>query len=77
MPRYYVHVQNDQGYLADQEGAEMPDLDAARCSAIHSGADIIAEELKQGRCVVNLTLYIEDAEHKHLMELPMSASVYS
>jgi len=75
MARFYIHVLNGEGFLADEEGVDVPDLDAARCSAIYSGADIIADELKQGQSVVNLTLYIEDAGHIRLMELAISAAV--
>ena len=30
MPRYFLHVNNSIGFVEDEEGVELPDLDAAR-----------------------------------------------
>jgi hypothetical protein len=73
--RFYIHVKNGVGYLADDEGDDFVDQAAAERAAIHAGADIIADEIRAGAQSVELTLYIEDADHIQVAELPVKASI--
>jgi len=40
MPHYFFHIRMADGVVQDDEGREMPDLDAARREAIQSARDI-------------------------------------
>lgn len=72
---FYIHLENGDGYMADEIGHECPDEAAARREAVCAGADIIADELKHGCATVTVTLFIENADHVPLMQLPMSAMI--
>ncbi|WP_116090697.1 DUF6894 family protein [Sphingomonas crusticola] len=75
MPRFYIHLENGEGFLADEVGRECVDQEAARKEAVCAGADIIADELKHGCSTVHVTLFIEDQDHVRVMQLPMSATI--
>ena len=59
MARFFFHVFDDQETL-DDEGAELPDLDAARARAIAGARSLICECVARGR--VNLDHRIEVAD---------------
>lgn len=46
MARYYFNVINGDGVANDEEGDELPDLDAARDHAIVGIRSILSEELR-------------------------------
>jgi hypothetical protein len=75
MARFYIHLENGDGFLADDVGCECADQDAARVEAVCAGADIIADELKQGCSSVQVTLFIENEDHLPVMRVPMSATI--
>lgn len=75
MARFYIHLENGDGFLPDDVGRELSGPESALREAVCAGADIIADELKHGCSAVRLTLYIEDANHVRLMEVPMTASI--
>ena len=49
MPRYFLHLHNRIGIVADEEGMELPDLAAARRQAVLSIRSVLGEEIRQGR----------------------------
>ena len=75
MPVFFTHLHNGHGYQIDVDGADFPTLDAVQAHVVRAGADILAEEIKEGCRRVQLTFHIEDEQHNWLMEVPMSASV--
>jgi hypothetical protein len=48
MPVYFLHVRNHTGFARDDEGAEFPDLEAARKQAVEGIRSILSDEMKQG-----------------------------
>ena len=48
MARYYFHTHDHFGFVRDQEGQELPGLDAARDVALRSAREIMGEDVKQG-----------------------------
>ena len=48
MPRFFFHIANGD-CVPDAEGSELPDLAAARETALTGAREMIAEELKQGK----------------------------
>lgn len=75
MALFYIHLENGHGYIADEIGRECLNEEAARKEAVCAGADIIADELKQGCSTVSVTLFVENADHVRLMRVPMSATI--
>jgi hypothetical protein len=66
MPRFYFHLLNDVDAL-DDEGKELPNLEAAREVARRNARFTAAETLKeQGRLVLSHRIQIEDADGKVL-----------
>ena len=59
MPRFFFHVFNHEITL-DEEGTELPDLDAARAFAIESARSLVCESVKKGQ--LNLDHRIEIAD---------------
>ena len=65
MPRFYLHVCNGNGFTEDEEGAELPNLKAARDQAIDGLRDIMASEMRQGE--VNMASFIEVEDENHVL----------
>jgi hypothetical protein len=75
MPRYYFHVCNGDGFTTDEEGLELPDVHAARTTAIQGLRDIMASELKDGLLKTASFIEIEDENHELLMTVPFVEAV--
>jgi hypothetical protein len=62
MPRFYFHLYSDTD-VSDEDGAELPDLEAARAHAISLARFEISEAAKRdGRIVLSHRIDVED-EH--------------
>lgn len=48
MARFYFQLYNSLGFVPDQLGQELPDLDSARQQAIGSIRSMVGEDAKQG-----------------------------
>ena len=48
VPRYFFHTRDGDGLALDDEGSELPSLDAARDEAIASAKLLIAQALLKG-----------------------------
>lgn len=66
MPRYYFHICDDEGTSRDEEGTELPDLEAARHEARASARDLISQYMKNRKPVKNQTLQIANETGKVL-----------
>ncbi len=75
MPRYFFHVCNGDGFTTDEEGLELPDVDAARATAVEGLRDIMASELKDGLLKTASFIEIEDETHELLLTVPFSEAV--
>jgi hypothetical protein len=62
MPRYFFHVRGTSGYLEDPEGRLLPNLDAARGTALREVRQLVGSEAKNGAIDLTDTLEIAD-EH--------------
>ena len=73
MPRYFISLVNGEE-VVDNEGRELPDLEAARRSALKAAGEIVADEMAQGREKIRLTLIIESEARERLLDLPVVVS---
>jgi hypothetical protein len=64
MPRYYFHVCNGNGFTEDEEGRELPDLEAARIEALRAARDIMASDVRSGALDLSSFIEIEDSDHQ-------------
>jgi hypothetical protein len=70
MPRFYLHVCNGNGLTEDDEGHELPGLEAAREFAIKSARDVMAAEMRDGLLNLASFIEVEDEARKHLLTVP-------
>lgn len=75
MPRFYLHVCNGDGFTPDEEGCDLPDIEAARITAVKGLRDIMASELKDGLLKTASFIEIEDENHRLLMTVSFSEAV--
>jgi hypothetical protein len=59
MPRYYFNLYNDVVAM-DEEGKELPDLEAARANGIREAREMIQDMVAEGR--INFSHRIEIAD---------------
>jgi hypothetical protein len=75
MARYYLHISNGGGYSEDPEGQELPDLEAARASAIEGARSLLSEEARQGQLDLSGRIDIADADGNILLSVPFGDAV--
>ena len=67
MARYYFHICNGTGFVQDEEGLELPDIEAARAEAIRSARSIMASDVQRGMLDLSSFIEIED-ENRQLVQ---------
>jgi hypothetical protein len=71
MPRYCFHVRYADDMLPDDEGTDLPDLDAARELALASARDLLGDAIKAGKGVLPESIVVADADGQELMSVPL------
>lgn len=66
MSRYYFHVFNDDSVL-DEEGAELPDWEAARARAIKSARALACDSIQNGHLNLDHRIEVVDESDKRIM----------
>ena len=75
MPRFYFHLYDNLDVL-DDEGIELPDLEAARAHAVRCARVTFAETAKdEGRVVLHHRIDIADEERAVLETVPFGDAV--
>ena len=72
MPLYYLHVCNGNGFIEDEEGQDLPDIEAARVAAVRGARDIMSEEIRRGELNRASFIEVEDQDHQYLFTLQFS-----
>lgn len=75
MPRYYFHICNGTGFVQDEEGLELPDLDAARAEAVRSARSIMASDVQRGMLDLSSFIEIEDENQRLVQTLGFQEAV--
>lgn len=70
MPRFYLHIRDGGRLIADPDGSDLPDLDAARAEALASAREILAEKVKVGGVLNGQRIEITDAAGAVLATVP-------
>ncbi|HEX4737140.1 MAG TPA: hypothetical protein VH331_06225 [Allosphingosinicella sp.] len=68
MPRFYFHVYNDIVAI-DEEGLDLPDVDAAREQALESARELVCEGIHKGQLNLDHRIEIEDENHNKVLTL--------
>jgi hypothetical protein len=66
MTRFYFHMRTGERVDRDTDGAEMPNLEAARAEALQSAREILAEAIKAAKSDLLDCLVIADEEGQEL-----------
>jgi len=66
MPRFYFHVFNDEAVL-DEEGADLPDWEAARTRAIASARALACDSIQKGHLNLDHRIEVVDETDKRVM----------
>jgi hypothetical protein len=74
MPRYYFHLHNGLDVI-DEEGRELPDLEAARRAAVIDARQMAAESVRLGHLDLSHYLEVTDETGKTLFRTPFGAAV--
>ncbi len=69
-----LHVFDD-AVAMDDEGLELPDVEAVRRVALKGARSLIAEEVNKGRLCLRHRIEVEDEDHRPVMTLPFAAAV--
>ncbi|GGD11016.1 DUF6894 family protein [Aureimonas glaciei] len=60
MSIFYLHIRDGELLLADVEGQEFPDVEAAHAEAVRSAREMLAEKVKLGEIVDGQEIEIVD-----------------
>lgn len=60
MPRFFFHVLNDAAFMADEEGQELQNVEAACNEARRAIGEIIAHEVAAELNTVHLSVLVDD-----------------
>jgi len=66
MPRYFFHLKDEQGWIKDEEGMELPDLDAAKEEARATATALAKVTIREGKPVDGRTVVVLDEENRQL-----------
>ncbi|WP_114951482.1 DUF6894 family protein [Sphingosinicella terrae] len=75
MPHYFFHVRNRFGYVEDEEGSELPDLEAARARAIDGVRSMLSEEARAGEIDLRGRIEVRDPAGALLLTIPFAEAV--
>ena len=71
MPRFHFHVRDSDSLLEDLEGADFPDLDAARADAAAASREVLAERIEAGLPLGGLRFEIRDEAGQLVATVPI------
>ena len=74
MPRYFFHVYDDV-IAEDEEGAELPNLAAARLNALHGARDLICEQVRRGYMVLSHWIDVADDQGEKVLTITFRDAV--
>ena len=72
MGRFYFHLRSGEEVIADHDGADFPDLPAARREAVLSARQILSDAIMSGREDVPELFVIADGLGHTLDTLPLA-----
>ena len=74
MPLYYFHIYNTD-ITIDEEGQELPDLDAARATAVSGARDLICQDVRNGEVTLSHRIEVADADNNSLFTVTYGEAV--
>jgi hypothetical protein len=75
MSRFYFSVITTAEEIIDEEGTELPDLDAARAEAIEDARTLMSDAILGGRDISDRSIEISNESGEVLMVVPFADAV--
>ncbi len=75
MPRFYFNFHNGAGFVADEEGRELRDLETVRREALKGIRSVIAAEVEKGRLDLTGKMTIHDGNHAEVLVIPFDKAL--
>lgn len=75
MPLYFFHIHNSIGFVEDEEGRELPDLDTARAEGLKGVRSILAEDVSKGHLDLDGRLDIADEQGRLVLTISFAEAV--
>jgi hypothetical protein len=73
--RYYFNLREVADYVSDEEGLDLPHLDAAFEAARRGARSVLADEVLQGRLSLATIMEVRDEQGRLKFELPFKQVV--
>ena len=74
MPRYFFNVYDDI-IAEDEEGSELPNLAAARLTALKGARDLISEQVRRGYFVLSHWIDVVDEQGEKVLTVTFREAV--
>jgi hypothetical protein len=71
MPRYFFHLASESGLIGDDEGCDLPSIDAARQAALEAARDLAAQAVRRGNDGPWKAVVVTDEVGTRLLDLPL------
>ncbi len=75
MPRFYFNFQNGAGFVADEDGRELRDLETARREALKGIRCLIAAEVQKGRLDLTGKMTLHDGDRAEILVIPLDEAL--
>ena len=75
MTRFHFNIRNGSGFVADEEGRELADAEAARAEAVKGARSILADEVLQGRLDLSGRIEVTDGAGRALFAVAYREAV--
>ena len=75
MPRYFFNLHNGLGPILDEEGQILPDIEAARASALTGIRSVLADELARGGLDLDGRIDVVDDRQEILLSVSFEEAV--
>lgn len=73
MPRFYFNLHDDI-VIDDEEGADLPDLAAAKRCAVTTARELACQEIKEGKLHLGHSIEVVDEDRRPVFTLPYRAA---
>jgi hypothetical protein len=74
-PRYFFNLRNGTGYIEDEEGRELPDLETVRDEAIKGVRSLVADDALHGRIDLKGSLEVLDDDGRLVLTVLFAEAV--
>ena len=75
MPRFFFHLHECGTVCLDEEGRELPDIQAAHNEAIVAARAVMCAEVSNGKLCLSCRIEIEDSNRRPVLQVPFTEAV--